>query len=165
MQFHDANHDAEPQPQGTAGMSGSILVVDDDADTRELIVDALVRRGLTATHVPSGADALEAIRHQEVDAVVTDFQLGGMSGIELCRRLSELRPDVPVIVLTGHGNMELAISAIRAGAYDFITKPISEDVLGLAVARALQHRLLKYEVGRLREAVSNSTTKKPANIV
>ncbi len=144
-------------------MSGSILVVDDDADTRELIVDALTRRGSTATGVVGGAEALEVIRHTDVDAVVTDFQLGGMSGIEVCRRLSELRPDVPVIVLTGHGNMDLAISAIRAGAYDFITKPISEDVLAMAVARAVQHRQLKYEVGRLREAVSG--TRRPVNIV
>src|SRR5689334_23946610 len=108
-------------------MSGSILVVDDDADTRELIVDSLVRRGYTATSVATGNDALEAVRHTDLDVVVTDYQLGGMTGIDLCRRLSELRPDLPVIVLTGHGNMELAVASIRAGAYDFITKPISED--------------------------------------
>ena len=144
-------------------MSGSILVVDDDADTRELIVDSLVRRGYTATSVPTGNDALEAVRHTDLDVVVTDYQLGGMTGIDLCRRLSELRPDLPVIVLTGHGNMELAVASIRAGAYDFITKPISEDVLQLAVARARQHRELKYEVGRLRDVVSG--TRKPVNIV
>ena len=144
-------------------MSGSILVVDDDADTRELIVDILIRRGFSAFDAPGGAEALELVRQREIDVVVTDFQLGGMSGIEVCRQLSELRPDVPVIVLTGHGNMDLAISAIRAGAYDFITKPITEEVLGLSVSRALQHRQLKYEVGRLREAVSNGA--RPANIV
>ena len=69
------------------------------------------------------------LREQEFDVVVTDIQLGVLSGIDLCQRVAENRPDVPVIVVTGYGSMETAIAAIRAGAYDFITKPIAMDAL------------------------------------
>jgi DNA-binding NtrC family response regulator len=135
-------------------MGGHILVVDDDRDTAELLREGLVKRGFSAEAAISAEDALVRLREQEFDVVVTDVQLGALSGIELCQRVAESRPDVPVIVVTGFGSMETAIAAIRAGAYDFITKPIAMDALVIALGRAVGHRQLKSEVRRLREAVA-----------
>jgi DNA-binding NtrC family response regulator len=137
------------------GLSGHVLVVDDDRDTAELLRDGMVKRGFTAEFATSAEDALMRLREQEFDVVVTDIQLGALSGIDLCQRVAENRPDVPVIVVTGFGSMETAIAAIRAGAYDFITKPIAMDVLVIALGRAVGHRQLKSEVRRLREAVAS----------
>jgi two-component system response regulator HydG len=82
--------------------------------------------------------------------VVTDLNMRGIGGIELCEHVVANRPDVPVVVLTAFGNLESAISAIRAGAYDFINKPVEIDVLAIAAERAATHRRLREEVKRLR---------------
>ena len=136
-------------------MGGHILVVDDDRDTAEVLREGLGKRGFSADAAVSAEDALVRLRESEYDVVVTDVQLGALSGIELCQRVAESRPDVPVIVVTGFGSMETAIAAIRAGAYDFITKPIAMDALVIALGRAVGHRQLKSEVRRLREAVAS----------
>ena len=86
----------------------------------------------------------------DFDVVVTDLNMRGMSGLELCERIVANRPDVPVVVITAFGSLETAIAAIRAGAYDFITKPVKIDALALALERAVQHRALRDEVKRLR---------------
>jgi DNA-binding NtrC family response regulator len=131
-------------------MEGTILLVDDEQEARELLVDALTRRGFDAQAVASGSEALDRLQRSDVDAVLTDVRLGGMSGIELCRRLREARPDLPAIVMTGHADMDVAISAIRAGAYDFISKPVHMESLVLALHRAIHHHHLTSEVKRLR---------------
>ncbi len=144
-------------------MEGAVLLVDDEVETRDLLVDALARRGFAPEAVASGGEALERLRDSEFDAIVTDVRLDGMSGIELCQRVCETRPDLPAIVMTGHADMDVAIAAIRAGAYDFISKPISIEALSLAVARAVHHHQLTSEVRRLREQVVGS--RPPASIV
>jgi two-component system response regulator HydG len=80
----------------------------------------------------------------------------GMNGIELCRRAAEARPDVPVLVFTAFGSIETAVEAIRAGAYDYITKPIEIEALAMALERAIAHHALKKEVHRLRRAVAGA---------
>src|SRR5262249_1273847 len=81
----------------------------------------------------------------------------GMNGLELCDRIVTSRPDVPVVVITASTNLETAIAAIRAGAYDFIAKPIDLDALVVALQRALEHRSLRAEVQRLRRVVDDAT--------
>src|SRR5947208_10463363 len=81
--------------------------------------------------------------------------MAGMSGIELCQELRQRHPDLLPIVLTGQGGLDTAIAAIRAGEYDFITKPVKVDALAIAVGRALEHLSLKREVKRLRSAASD----------
>jgi two-component system response regulator HydG len=103
--------------------------------------------------VQSAHTALDRARTFEPQVVITDFNMPGTDGLALCGQLSERWPDVPVIVITAFGTMETAILAIRAGAYDFITKPFDIDALALAVERAFQHHELKSEVKRLRAAV------------
>ena len=83
--------------------------------------------------------------------MVTDLNMRGMNGLELCERIAANRPDVPVIVITAFGSLETAIAAIRAGAYDFITKPFELDALDPGARARAQHRRLRDEVKRLRE--------------
>src|SRR5262249_18325274 len=118
-----------------------------------LVRDVLTKRGFRVELAPSGEAALEAASTNEVDIVLSDIRLGGMTGLELCERLAASRPDVPVLVMTAYGNLENAVGALRVGAYDFITKPINVDVVAHAVRRAIGHRELNIEVRRLRAAV------------
>jgi DNA-binding NtrC family response regulator len=136
-------------------VNGTILIVDDDDDTALLLRDSLRKRGFAVDAVNSAQQCLEHLRTEPADVVVTDVQMSGMSGIDLCQELRRRYPDLLPIVLTGQGGMDTAIAAIRAGAYDFITKPVKVDALAIAVERALQHLMLKHEVRRLRERDPN----------
>jgi DNA-binding NtrC family response regulator len=137
-------------------MKGRILVVDDDRSMCELLEATLGLKGYDVASCLSGADALEQLRLQDFELVVTDLNMKGMTGLELCLQLGQARPDVPVVVLTAFGSMETAIESIRAGAYDFVTKPVETDALELVLARALKHRRLSAEVHRLRETAHES---------
>jgi two-component system response regulator HydG len=131
-------------------MSTRILLVDDDLALTETLAIGLRKRGFAVTPCTSAAGAMQALGSEDFDVVVTDLNMAGMSGIELCERVAANRADVPVVVLTAFGNLESAISAIRAGAYDFINKPVEIDVLAIAAERAAAHRRLREEVKRLR---------------
>jgi len=132
-------------------VNGTILIVDDDEDTAILLRDSLRKRGFPVDAVNSAQQCLEYLRTDPADVVVTDVQMTGMSGIELCQELRQRYPDLLPLVLTGQGGLDTAIAAIRAGAYDFITKPVKVDALAIAVGRALEHLNLKREVKRLRD--------------
>src|SRR3954471_279474 len=117
------------------------------------LMDAAMRAvGIETRVMTSPTEALAAVGVEEYDVVLTDLQMPGMSGLELCERIVAQRPDIPVIVVTAHGTLESAIGAIRAGAYDFVQKPIKVETLQLTVERALRHHALSSEVQRLREA-------------
>jgi two-component system response regulator HydG len=104
----------------------------------------------------SADEGLLFLGPDEVDVVVTDLNMRGVNGLELCERIARSRPDVPVIVLTAFGSLDVAIAAIRAGAYDFINKPVEIEVLAIAVERAARHRGLGEEVKRLRIEASGA---------
>ncbi len=129
-----------------------ILVVEDDAPMRELLAEQLTRRGFEVTAAESGQRAIAHCEARDFDAVLTDLNMKGMNGIELCRQLVRARPEVPVLVLTAFGSMDMAMQAIRAGAWDFITKPVELEALAVALNRALEHRALRREVRRLRDS-------------
>jgi two-component system nitrogen regulation response regulator GlnG len=132
-------------------MAHEIIVVDDDPEQGDLLGGLMRRRGLSPIVVESAAQALAALEEREPTAIIADVQLGhGMSGIELCAQVRERMPSVPVIVITGAGSLEVAVEAIRAGAYDFVTKPIAPDALMASVQRAVERRSLQDEVRRLR---------------
>jgi two-component system response regulator AtoC len=131
-------------------MAGSILIVDDEEDTAALLCEAMQRRGYTVETAASGREALMKLRTLTVDVVITDVQMPGMTGVELCAALHERHPDLLPIVLTGIGDLDTAVAAIRAGAYDFLAKPVKTDALEVAVRRALEHLSVKNEVRRLR---------------
>jgi DNA-binding NtrC family response regulator len=138
-------------------MSASILVVDDDRDICLLIRDAMARHGYDVAWELDGTSALAYLDAAPVEVVLADVKLGDMSGLTLCKQITEKQPDVPVIVCTGFGSMQTAIAAIRSGAYDFVTKPIEMDNLALILERAVRHRELHDEVRRLRRAVADSS--------
>ena len=131
-------------------MTVELLLVDDDQSLCETLAVGLKKRGCHVTWFTSAADALRAVEEGDFDVVVTDLHMREMSGIELCERVAANRPDVPVVVLTGFGSLESAVAAIRAGAYDFISKPVEVDALAISVDRAAKHRQLRTEVKRLR---------------
>jgi two-component system response regulator HydG len=137
-------------------LRGRVLIVDDDPALCETLAAVLGRRGFTIETRLAGDEALLALSAGEFDVVVTDLNMRGIGGIDLCARIVANRADVPVIVLTAFGSLDSAIAAIRAGAYDFITKPVEADTLMLALDRAIQHRALRDEVKRLRRAVAEA---------
>ncbi len=133
-----------------------VLVVDDDVHLCRLLAAGLGTHGIDVAWRTSADEALEHIASDDVDVVVTDIEMDGMNGLELCERIAATQPDLRVLVLTGHGDLERAIAAIRAGVFDFITKPPDVDVLALAIERALRDRRLTVEVGRLRREVETA---------
>ncbi len=132
--------------------TSTILVVDDDQSLAELIRDSLVIHGHRVEVRTAPEPALELISLQHLDVALVDLKLGEADGLQLCRRIVELRPNLPVVVMTGYGSMDAAVGAIRAGAYDFIHKPIDLDHLHLLIERAISHAALASELKRLREA-------------
>jgi two-component system response regulator HydG len=137
-------------------MNGRILIVDDDPATCEVLEEALELRGLEGASRTSAAEALALLGAEDFDVVLTDLNMQGTSGLELCQQVAANRPDLPVVVLTAFGSMEAAVGAIRAGAYDFVTKPFEMDHLFLTLDRAMAHKKLREEVKRLRTAVRES---------
>ena len=133
-----------------------VFVVDDEKEMVDLVQLGLKKRGFTVVPLMSGADALAAMTEHDVDVVVTDLNMKGMTGLELCQRIVADRPDIPVIVLTAFGSFETAVGAIRAGAYDFVTKPVEIEALAIAIRRAAEKRQLRGEVKRLREVVAST---------
>ncbi len=129
-----------------------VLVVDDERDTCDLLEMTLSRQGMQVTTCTTATDALEKVASHDFDVVLSDLTMPDVSGLELCERILALRPDVPVVLITGHGSLETAMGAIRAGAYDFVTKPIESKTLGMVVARAVQHRRLREQIKQLRAA-------------
>ncbi|MBA3503902.1 MAG: sigma-54-dependent Fis family transcriptional regulator, partial [Deltaproteobacteria bacterium] len=134
----------------------TVFVVDDEREMVELIALGLKRRGFTIVPFGAGADALAAIPSHDVDVIITDLNMKGMTGLELCQHVAADRPDIPVLMLTAFGSFETAVGAIRAGAYDFVTKPVEIEALAIAVRRAAEHRSLRGEVKRLREVVAQT---------
>jgi two-component system response regulator HydG len=137
-------------------VKGRVLVVDDDPSMCDMLVSDLGELGFEVTARTSARAALEALAPGEFAAVVTDLNMPDVNGLELCGRIVASQPDVPVIVVTAFGSIETAVAAIRAGAYDFVTKPLEVDALALALERAIQHQTLRREVKRLRQAVDES---------
>ncbi|HSN26863.1 MAG TPA: sigma-54 dependent transcriptional regulator [Kofleriaceae bacterium] len=131
-------------------MTRSVLVVEDEPETATLLADSLRRRGFKVDAVYSGEACLEHLQTNKVDVVVTDVRMPGMDGIELCRQLRDRYTDLLPLVITGVGGIETVIQAIRAGAYDYISKPVKVDALEIAVGRAIEHLELQRELKRLR---------------
>jgi two-component system, NtrC family, response regulator AtoC len=135
-------------------MTGRILLVDDERSMCEALESGLTPLGFQVRWTTSAVEALEWLTSSEVDVVLTDLNMRGMNGLELCERIVANHRDIPVVVITAFGSLDTAVAAIRAGAYDFITKPVKIDALALALERAVQHRALREEVARLRQLVA-----------
>jgi two-component system response regulator HydG len=133
-----------------------VLVVDDDTHVCRLLEAGLQEHGADVAWRSSAAEALAHLATVDCDVVVTDIEMDGMNGLELCERIVAVYPDVRVLILSGHGNFDRAIAAIRAGAFDFIPKPPEIDLLAIALERAVRDRRLLQEVSRLRRTVETA---------
>jgi DNA-binding NtrC family response regulator len=136
------------------GTTGEILVVDDDARMRELIVRVLAREGYAVRPLPRGQEALQALEEGPVDLVVSDIRMPEMDGLTLLQEVRRLAPETSVLMMTAFGSIDTAVQAIKAGAYDYLTKPFKNDELIVVVRRAMEERRLRAEVRALREEVS-----------
>lgn len=119
---------------------GRVLIVDDDPEMCEILSASLARSDFETRCHTRAEEALEAIRQEEFDVMLVDVMLGGMDGLQLCERVAGNRPDLPVVVVTALGSVDTAVGALRAGAVDFITKPVDVKLLGNAVSRAMRRR-------------------------
>ncbi|MCX7655700.1 MAG: sigma-54 dependent transcriptional regulator [Treponemataceae bacterium] len=137
-------------------MKFKLLVVDDEKNIREGLAEALHLDGHEVVLAADGDEAYNCFQKGDIDLVITDLRMPGMSGEELLRRITSESPGLPVIVLTGHGTVENAVDAMRNGAYDFLTKPVNLDRLSLLVKRALQNRELFIQHHRLEEELERS---------
>lgn len=137
-------------------MPGRVLIVDDDRSMCEMVEADLASRGHTAQWRTSAEDGFRLIQDHDFDVILTDLQMPGLNGLALCERIVANRPDIPVIVMTAFGSMETAIAAMRAGAYDFVSKPVELDILALRLERAIQHRLLSEQVRVLSDRVQDA---------
>ncbi|MBV9467756.1 MAG: sigma-54-dependent Fis family transcriptional regulator [Abitibacteriaceae bacterium] len=130
-----------------------ILLVDDQSSMRLTLTALLKQAGHTLMQAATGADALEKLGKNDFDVIVTDLKLDEISGIDILKTAKANNPQTEVIVLTGYGSVESAVEAMKAGAIDYLTKPVDSELLLLAVSSAMERQRLKSEVARLRSAV------------
>src|SRR5262245_2074716 len=132
-----------------------ILLVDDDVALLEALPQAILLRmdGIMIETAETAAEALERIREVDYDAIVTDVKMPGMDGLALLGEIGQVRPGTPTLLITGHGEHDLAVQALRGGAYDFVAKPIDRDYFIASLGRAIGMRRLDREVERQRLAL------------
>jgi two-component system, NtrC family, response regulator HydG len=137
-------------------MNASVLVIDDDEDACALAEDALSGKGYRVFSTTDVRKGLTVLADGDFDAVLTDLHMGAFSGLQVCEWVRDNRPAIPVIVCTAFGDLKAAVGALRAGAYDFITKPYELPALVHALERAVQHYRLQEEVKRLTAEVTKA---------
>ncbi|HEX6277519.1 MAG TPA: sigma-54 dependent transcriptional regulator [Polyangiaceae bacterium] len=137
-------------------MKPRALIVDDEQAECELFADALRHAGFEPQWVQDPNSALELLSHRQFEVIVTDLNMPTMNGSELCRRVKDVLPHLPVVVVTAFGSIDGAVDAMRSGAYDFVTKPFDVDAVGLVLKRAVEHHALRWEVDALRRVADSS---------
>jgi DNA-binding NtrC family response regulator len=140
-------------------MKFRILIADDEKNIRDGLAASLAMDGYQTYKAEDGEKALMIMQEEDIDLVISDLRMPKISGADLLRRINDSWPTVSVIILTGHGTIENAVQAMREGAFDFLTKPVNLERLGLLVKRALatrelvlQHRLMQEELDKQRQA-------------
>ncbi len=126
-----------------------ILVVDDEADVLDMCARALALEGYRVSAAHSGVEAIEMVRQQEFDLLLTDIRMPGMSGLQAYRLMKEHSPDMVAVATTGYGAMDTAIEALKLGMDDFLLKPFSLDELSASISKALEKKRLQRENARL----------------
>ena len=139
-------------------MKFTILIIDDEKNIREGLGAAFEMEGYEVRLAANGKEGLDCIAKGDIDLVITDLRMDGISGEEVLRRVTTETPGIPVIVLTGHGSIDAAVDAMRNGAYDFLTKPLNLDRLSMLVKRALERRELSLQHTQLKAEVSSAHT-------
>ncbi|QBH95366.1 response regulator [Limnobaculum zhutongyuii] len=131
-----------------------ILVVDDDLSHCTIIQALMKGWGYQVTLAHNGLEALEQVRQTPFDLILTDVRMSEMDGIEALKAIKAYNPAIPILIMTAYSNVESAVEAIKAGAYDYLTKPLDFDMLQLTIERALEHTNLKTENQQLRQQLT-----------
>ncbi|MBI4056896.1 MAG: sigma-54-dependent Fis family transcriptional regulator [Elusimicrobia bacterium] len=131
----------------------SLLLVEDDDSARTVLSMELKRLDLEITVVGGGQEALESMRTQRFDLVITDLLMAEVDGFQVLEAAKRQMPESQIIVITGHGSIDSAVRAMKAGAFDYLTKPIEPEVLSLTINKALERKRLLGEVEQLRAQV------------
>ena len=141
-------------------MASDILIVDDESDICELVAGLLQDEGYNTRTARDSDGALNEIRSRRPNLVFLDIWLQGsrLDGLQLLDSVKEQHPEMPVVMISGHGNIETAVAAIKRGAYDFIEKPFKSDRLILVATRALETSRLKREVRELKQLAPTAST-------
>lgn len=134
-----------------------VLLVDDEAEIRASIKESLELAGLTVTEQPSAIKALEQVNCELPGIIISDVRMPDMDGLEFLRKVTAIDPDLPIVLITGHGHVRMAVRAIRDGAYDFLEKPFRPETLITVVKRALEKRQLTLDNRQLRDQLHHAT--------
>ena len=146
---------AEPETGPATGAgTGSVLVVDDEVAVRESLESWFRKDGYRTGTAQDARQALERLDEATWDVAIVDIKMPGMDGLELQRRIREVDPEIAVIILTAYASVDTAVQALKAGAFDYVTKPVDPDELSHLVRRAVERRRLRSENVQLRQSVA-----------
>lgn len=141
-------------------MKRKILIIDDDDSLRRVLEYNLVAEGYEVQPAASGEEGLYLFGKSKPDLVITDVKMSGMDGVMVLNALKERSPETFVIIITAFGTVDVAVEAMKAGAYDYITKPFNRDALKLTVKKALEFSGVAEEVTRLKSELSDKSQQK-----
>ena len=141
-------------------MKFTILIIDDEKNIRDGLAANFEMEDYNVKTASNGAEGLELISHGDIDLVITDLRMNGISGEEVLAKVTRETPGIPVIILTGHGSIDSAVDAMRHGAYDFLTKPLNLDQLTMIVRRALEGREMSLQHQSLKKELEDSSALK-----
>src|SRR5437660_792611 len=117
-------------------MSENILVVDDELSNRRILEQVLVRAGYNVETASDGSEALKKLESSRPEAIILDYMMPGLSGLDVLKELRKREDDTPVIMITAYGSVERAVEAMQQGAYDFITRPFTSEHIALVIRKA-----------------------------
>ena len=146
-------------------MDSKILLVDDEEGIRTVLGISLADSGYHVLTAANGERALEIFKDEQPGIVLTDIKMPGMDGIELLQKIKDVAPDTEVIMITGHGDMQLAIQSLKSDATDFITKPIDDDALEIALMRAKDKIALKAQIKTYTENLETLVAEKTQQLL
>jgi len=146
-------------------MDKKLLLVDDEEGIRKVLGIALSDAGYTVFSAKNGEEALKIFRKETPPIVLTDIKMPGMDGIELLQKIKHENPDTEVIMITGHGDMDLAIKSLKYKAIDFVTKPINDDVLEIALNRAHEKICMRQQLREYTENLEALVSEKSAKLI
>lgn len=138
-------------------MAQSILIVDDEKAIRKTLGEILSFEGFTIDEAADGVEAIKKIKENNYDCVICDIKMPKMDGIEVLEQSMECKPDVPFIVISGHGNIETAVDAVKKGAYDYISKPPDLNRLLITLRNAMDKKSLVTETKQLRKRIAKTS--------
>ena len=141
-------------------MKFTLLIIDDEKNIREGLAANFEMEDYNVKTASNGAEGLKLLEQGDIDLVITDLRMPGISGEQVLAKVAAETPGIPVIILTGHGSIDSAVDAMRHGAYDFLTKPLNLDQLGMIVKRALESREMKVQHEQLKQELADSTSLK-----